>query len=639
MKKNILSIFCLILMSTSSCNYLDMVPEKDIETIESTFERRGNVEQWWLGLYGKFHEIIGSVTYNPAYLGADEYIANQILYGRALHLGALHIAAGDQMSQEPYCQTWRAMYAIIRNCNIFLENIHLTYNLTEADRKWWIADVKALKAQIYFELMRNYGPICLVDKATSVDLPIEDYQLPRQPVDVCFKHIVDLLDEAAPNIPMHKDRIYSYAHTISLEGLYALKAKVLLYAASPLYNGNIDYSDFKNKNGESLFNSKYDHNKWLLAAEAADKAVRICESGDRKLYKSDGSKKTNLLNKMADIEFSVFSNFDNPEFLLEAKLAPHFYSYILPRLENSEHLNAQASGSLSPSMKMVEMYYTVNGLPIDSDNSWSYPHRYAIGLESSYVYEGVVALNTESVNLHKQREPRFYASIAGDRMYFQRGTNNMNTDYNLLVKAHKGEEPWGTTKDIITTTENQNITGYWLKKLLSSKIPTKFYMDQLVKNETIAIIRLAELFLMQSEAWNEYLEVPDERVYAPINKVRERAGIPSVKESWTNYSNQPDKINTRIGMRDIIRHEYNVELAFEGHRYWNIRRWWIAHEVMNKEQNCWNILGTNFQSFYNNGGVPTYKINCHKFISPRDYLAPIKAEQILISGMKQNPNW
>lgn len=627
-------------MSISSCNYLDMVPEKDIETIETIFERRKNVEQWWLALYGRFHTIISSINLNVAYVGADEYIASQILYEKNLGFGGLAVASGQQMSQEPYCSVWKEMYMIIRDCNVFIENIHRAYDLPESERTWWTADVKALKAQIYFELMRHYGPIILVNKSMPVDLPVEEYQFPRQPVDVCFKHIVDLLDEAAPNIPMHKDRTYAYGHTISLEGLYALKAKVLLYAASPLFNGNIFYSDFVNKNGEHLFSSTRDRNKWLLAAEAADKAVEICARGDRKLYKSEGNKKTTLLNKMSDIEFSVYSSFDNPEFLIEAKIWSGISIILLPRLENDDmHFNSLAWGCLSPSMKMVEMYYTVNGLPIDYDNTWSYSNRHKIGVENSIQYEDVLPLNTEVVNLHLQREPRFYASIAGDRMYYQRGISTMETNYNLLVKAHKGEEPWGTGYDIISSTAKQNITGYWLKKFLSSKIPTKGYEGHLTKKETMPIIRLAELFLMQSEAWNEYLDIPDNRVYDPINKVRERAGIPPVKESWKNYSNVPDKPENKEGMREIIRQEYDIELAFEGHRYWNIRRWLTAHESMNQKQYCWNVLGTNFQSFYNYENGPGYEINKYKFIAPRDYFAPIKAEQILISGMRQNPQW
>lgn len=101
---------------------------------------------------------------------------------------------------------------------------------------------------------------------------------------------------------MHNQRLSNYGHTFCLEALYALKAKVLLYAASPLFNGNAFYSDFTNKNGELLFNSSYDRNKWLLAAEAADKAAEICAEGDRILTSGQSTKKTELLNYMYDIE-------------------------------------------------------------------------------------------------------------------------------------------------------------------------------------------------------------------------------------------------------------------------------------------------------------------------------------------------
>lgn len=640
MKKYILLIACLASISLSGCNYLNMVPEKDIATIESAFEQRTTVEKYWQSLYGDFYSIIGSPLANPAFVGADEYIASQVMYHKDQQLNGLLIAAGQQMSQEPYCPMWGRMYQIIRNCNIFLENIHRTYNLTEEDRNWWVADVKTLKAHIYFTLMRHYGPIIMPDNAVPVDLPIEDYQLPRQPVDVCFKHIISLLDEAAPDIPMHQDRLTAYAFTMSLEGLYALKAKVLLYQASPLFNGNIFYADFVNRDGVHLFNQNYDKEKWHAAALAADKAVEICKLGDRKLNYGDGGKKTLLLNNMANIESSINSVFNNPEFLLEAKMPILFYLYLLPRLEGDDaHFYSPAFGCLSPSMKMVEMYYSANGVPIKDDVTWGYPNRHRIGSESGFAYEEVVALNESVVNLHLQREPRFYASIAGDGMYFQRGINTSTKNNNLLVRPYKGEKPWGTVEDIITSNTRQNITGYWLKKLLYSNVPTRDYVTFMTKFETTAIIRLAELYLMQSEAWNEWLDAPNEKVYDPINLVRKRAGIPTVRDSWENYTAQSGKVNTKEGMREIIRDEYNVELAFEGHRYWNIRRWMIAHEEMNEKQKCWNILGTNATSFYNNNEGPNYEIDKYKFIAPRDYFAPIKAEQILISGMRQNPQW
>ncbi len=640
MKKYLLSILCTILL-LSGCNYLDMVPEKDIETIESIFEQRSKVEQWWGALYSDLNRSFAGYKENIAYTGADEFVTCQALHNAAsyLTLDGLKVADGQQMSQDPYGAIWNRMYITIRRCNILLENIDKTYNISDEDREWWRADSKVLKAFIYFELIRHYGPICLVPQNMPVDLDVKDYQLPRQPVDTCFKEVLRLLDEAKDHIPTYNQRSEIYGHTFCLEALYALKAKVLLYAASPLFNGNVFYSNFKNKNGELLFSATYDRNKWLLAAEAADEAAKICAEGGRSLYSGQTSKKTKLLNTMSDIEASVYSRFSNQEFLLEWKYQDQLYIYTLPRLIGDDiNYDASAMGCLSPSMKMVEMYYTVNGLPIESDMTWNYSNRYKLGFESSRTYEDVIALNSTIVNLHLAREPRFYACIAGDRMYWQRGTNAENIDFNLLVEAHKDEEPWGTQADFIISNDWQNINGYWLKKHLFSWLPTKNYGSGL-KNESAPIIRLAEVYLMQAEAWNEYLDQPDNRVYDPLDKVRERAGILPVREAWRTYSNNPGKVDSKVGMRDIIHQEYNIELAFEGHRYWNIRRWLKAQQVMNEKQYGWNILGTSAQTFYNNEEGPIVVWSNNKFVAPRDYFDPFNAEEILISGMKQNPGW
>ena len=640
MKKYLLSILCGILL-LPGCNYLDMVPEKDIETIESLFEQRTKVENWWKGLYSELNRIFADFRVNTAYLGADEFVTCQALYNSTLYnLDGLKIADGLQMSQNPNGSIWYRMYVVIRNCNIFLENVDHTYNMSEEDRNWWKADVKAVKAYVYFELVRRYGPICLIPQNMPVDLPVKDYQLPRQHVDTCFKEIINLLDESMEYVPKHSQRISNYGHTFSLEAVYALKAKVLLYAASPLFNGNAFYSDFKNKDGELLFNSTYDRNKWLLAAEAADKAAEMCEEGGRALISGTTVKKTDLLNKMSDIETMTFSRFTNSEYLLEWKYPSTFHQFFLPRLVgDDDNFDSQALGCLSPSMKMVEMYYTSNGLPIDADITWSYNNRYKLGSESSPVYEGVIPMNTDVVNLHLRREPRFYASIAGDRMYWQRGTNTADKDYNLLVRAHKGEEPWGTQYDFIVSNSWQNINGYWLKKHLFSWYNTLGYSNNLQGNETAAIIRLAEVYLMQAEAWNEYLDQPDSRVYDPLDKVRERAGILPVREAWGNYSNNPTKVTTKVGMRDIIHQEYGIEFAFEGHRYWDLRRWLTAHQTMNEKQYGWNVIGTTDQAFYNYETGPVVVWSSNKFIAPRDYLDPFDAEEILISGMVQNPGW
>ena len=241
---------------------------------------------------------------------------------------------------------------------------------------------------------------------------------------------------------------------IRRESALALKAKVLVYEASPFYNGNKAYTNFTNKKGEQLFPTEYDAEKWRKAAEACDVAVRECEASGYKLVSGSTEKRTTLLNTMTDIENSVLApNFESSEGLIYAKFLNTYmywesklYTYILPRFQSTDfaNYNANCYGSLSPTIKMVEMYYTDRGLPIDEDPNWDYTSRYR-GMNRELdvsTYQGVIPENTQVLNLHLRREPRFYANIAADRTYWQRGPQQVNawdTDYNLVVNARQGE--------------------------------------------------------------------------------------------------------------------------------------------------------------------------------------------------------
>lgn len=115
--------------------------------------------------------------------------------------------------------------------------------MPDNEKALWVAELKALKAQLYFELMRRYGPIILVPENIEVNSDIEIMQQPRSPIDTCVNTIVRLLDEAMKVLPpfMQKDQSRWTYH--SLESAATLKAQVLLYAASPLFNGNPAYTN------------------------------------------------------------------------------------------------------------------------------------------------------------------------------------------------------------------------------------------------------------------------------------------------------------------------------------------------------------------------------------------------------------
>ena len=644
--------FCMLFYG---CNYLDQVPENDIETEESIFEKKSQAEEGLQTGRVFVSAHLTSLMKDPSRVGTDEVVGGD--YVRNLYVGrnigewnGFFIADGLQMSQEPYGNVWKKndFYAGIRYCNIFLEKLKGTYNLEESDYLMWIAEVKALKAHYYFELMRRYGPIILVPQNIEVNEPSDVMRQSRAPIDSVVNAIVNLLDEAMMHLPPMNEKDFSRQAFHNKESAATLKALTLFYAASPLFNGEYTaYAGFKNKRGDLLF-PVYDKEKvkqrWKRAADAIDEALEICLRNGKSLISGNTEYPTRLLQTMADIENSTQArNFINEEaiFMLHTdfNLGSHWSMYTLPFVNSNDmqYYNPYVRSGIAPSMKMVEMYYTEHGLPISADIFWNYSDRYQLGKETNPEYRNVVSMNTTTVlNLHLRREPRFYAHIAADRCYWQRGSNI--TD-DMIVKAYRGER-YGTKAQTISEITPQNLTGYYMKKWTYSNVSNKNYHTVFQQEEGIIIMRLAELYLMKAEAWNEFLDVPDEtHVYGPLNEVRRRAGILDVETAWMNYSKTPSKVRTKVGMREIIQQEWNIEFAFEGRRFWNLRRWLKAADELNELQYGWNILGQDARQFYNNYERPVVVWNKRGFIAPRDYLFPLRAEEVLISGCCQNPGW
>ena len=640
MKKYVILTIAVVASCLTACkDYLDQVPENDIETFETIFERRSTADVWFTqSTLDMANNFVGFFT--PGVIGADEFVTGD--YERSLGSKMLNIPDGLQLSQKPIGDVWGSTYYSLRLLNTFIQRIVDVYDMTEAEKINWRAEAMAVKAFYYFELVKRYGPIVLVPTNIDVNVDLQKMQVPRSHVDTCFNEIVRLLDEAIPDLYYSKEREASHKLFPSKEGAMALKAKVLLYQASPLFNGNDFYVNFKGKDGEPLFNTKYDPEKWKRAAEAADEVVALCESLGYKLITGDQDKATNLLNDMRDIELSIWEReYDGVEAVFMTGFQGaliNSFPYLLPNFpEGYPEKESSARGTFGPSMKMVESFYTKNGLPLNMDKEWPYANRYKMGREVDNTYQGVVALNEDVLNLHLRREPRFYAHIAADRCYWQRGPV---ASKNLEVQAYRGEA-FGLHESYLDASTRQNICGYYVKKYTRTEVQTSNYRSNsaVLGDCRWPVIRLAELYLMQAEAWNEYLNKPDDRVYEPLNKVRRRAGIPDVQDAWKKFSTHPQQVENQAGMREIIRQEKTVEFAFEGHRFWDLRRWKTAHLELNDKILGWNVLGDNARTFYNNYEGPVVVWSKVKFISPRDYLFPIKAEEVMISGYVQNPGW
>lgn len=655
MKRLFLSVFLIPLFFLSACDsWLDIVPEEDMTTLDTEFETREEAENWLRSCYVFLQDPLTSIMENEAFFGADEFVAGDyvrtITYYNSQKpvFTGLQIGSGMQNSLDPYNDRWSNKessggsiigrsdyYTAINLCNIFIDKIDQVYNFEDADKRERKGEVMALKAYYYFELVRRYGPIILVPENIDPNVDVQSMKIPRSHVDTCFNAIVKLCDEAVSMLRPLNEKESSRRAYFSKESALALKARALAYQASDLFNGNPDYRDFKNKNGEPLFSATKDVEKWRRAAQAAAEAIEMCLTSGKKLVDNQ-SGTSDLLTHMKNIEAATTTfNFQSEEALLMIKpygTNGEFFSYTLPRTKTGEtYLQGTC---ISPSMKMVEMFYTDNGLPIDQDPTYGGGNPYQLVKVTDPKYTDVVVMEEDIPYLHTRREPRFYADIAADRTYWQLG---LTTKQLYKLEVYQGEE-FGLTETRLNSLVRQNLTGYFLKKWMYSSCSLHNYSSDLKSRGTrpFPVIRLAELYLLAAEAYNEIGDL--ENAYKYLNVVRKRAGIPDVEVSWAKAKDK-DKVKNTAGLREIIRQEWNIEFAFEGMRFWNLRRWKTAHLDLNDKLYGWVVTGKDAKSFYNDGKGPVVVSSKNKFVAPRDYFWPIQSEEVMISGCVQNPGW
>ncbi len=286
---------------------------------------------------------------------------------------------------------------------------------------------------------------------------------------------------------------------------------------------------------------------------------------------------------------------------------------IVRGLDPSAKSNATPRGNLAPPLKIVELFYSDNGVPITEDKQWNYSKRFelkkATANDRYNIKEGYI---TAALNFN--REPRFYASLGFDGgIWYGQGRFDDNDTWH--VEAKKLQAQSGATED------SYSVTGYWPKKLINIKnvMTTSNYT---IERYPWPVIRLADLYLLYAEALNE-AEGPGPEVYKWLNLVRERAGLQSVEDSWTNYSIYSDKYKTKEGLREIIHRERTVELMFEGQRYWDLRRWKEALTELNKPITGWDIEQETEEGYYREN------VLYRQLFRSRDYFWPVKENELL----------
>lgn len=637
----IVVVFALVAIIASCDDYLNIIPD-NTPTIDHAFKNRHEAEKY---LYGCFSFLPNHAdpTSNPALFGGDEvwYIDPANIVSPLLW----NIAKGNQGTNSPLADYWasiqdgsnlqggKALFTALSDCNIFLENIDKPFDLDKSERDWWVSEVLFLKAYYHYYLFRMYGPIPLIRENLPISSTTEEVRRFREPVDDVVEYIVELLDQSLENLPEEILDVTSDMGRPTKATALALKAQVLTLAASPLFNGNTDYASVVDKKGRQLFPQEYRPEKWQRAAAALKEAIDAAHEAGHELFDFSETTFARDLNAPTilamQVRGAVTERWNKEIIWGESNFNPDALQRVCFPAWNPNHNSGGIGKSYAPTLQVVEQFYTSNGVPIEEDRDWEGVDPMGIRTGDAshkfYIKEGY-----QTVNLHFNREARFYGSVTFDGGTFY-GNGRISTDDNMWHTPMRGADPGGG----VAPTERYSSTGYLCKKLVHylSSVP-EANSNITTYRYAFPIIRLADLYLMYAEALNEVKSSPDEEVYEYVDLVRARTGLKGVVESWQDHSNVPDKPASKEGMREIIRRERLNELAFEGSRFWDLRRWKLSEEYMNRPIRGLNIRGENPADFYQVREIyrPTF--------GKKDYLWPIRLRVLLKNtNLVQNLGW
>lgn len=457
---------------------------------------------------------------------------------------------------------WDRYFAGIAKCCTLLENSnHINLDISRLDPakrveyennlkdiRMWRAEAHFLRAYFNFELLKRYGPIPIIKSTLDINKDYSD--TPRPTMKEVVEFIANDCDMAADSLELTPWRNMNDAFGRATKGAaLALKSRLLLYAASPLY---VDFGDIDEANKPS------DATLWKAAADAAKAVINLNQY------------------ELAPAYDDLFKNdFQNKEYIFVRRY---------PSNSDFEKSNFPVSyggkGGTNPSQNLIDDYEMLDGTAFD----WSDPVKAAHPFEN--------------------RDERLLATVL------------MN---GVLFKGKRiATYPGGADA---MPNPNATKTGYYLRKFLNENVNIQTGGGS--DGHVVPLFRLAEIYLNYAEALNEYDPTnPDIAVY--LNKIRERVSLPDVPSGLTQEQ-----------MRTLIHHERRVELAFEEHRFWDVRRWKVASSTLGAPVKGVKITQDDAGNFtYSPVQVE------QRVFQPKMYWYPIPQSEVLkLHHWEQNKGW
>lgn len=457
---------------------------------------------------------------------------------------------------------WDRYFAGIAKCCTLLENSnHINLDISRLDPakrveyennlkdiRMWRAEAHFLRAYFNFELLKRYGPIPIIKSTLDINKDYSD--TPRPTMKEVVEFIANDCDIAADSLELTPWRNMNDAFGRATKGAaLALKSRLLLYAASPLY---VDFGDVDEANKPS------DATLWKAAADAAKAVIDLNQYA------------------LAPAYDDLFKNdFQNKEYIFVRRY---------PSNSDFEKSNFPVSyggkGGTNPSQNLIDDYEMLDGTAFD----WSDPVKAAHPFEN--------------------RDERLLATVLMNGVLFK----------GKRVATYPGGAD-------AMPNPNATKTGYYLRKFLNENVNIQTGGGS--DGHVVPLFRLAEIYLNYAEALNEYDPTnPDIAVY--LNKIRERVSLPDVPSGLTQEQ-----------MRTLIHHERRVELAFEEHRFWDVRRWKVASSTLGAPVKGVKITQDDAGNFtYSPVQVE------QRVFQPKMYWYPIPQSEVLkLHHWEQNKGW
>lgn len=546
----------LVLSQACKKNYLGVSDQLTNEiTLETVFSNPGLTRQFYTNIFSGITNS-SNMIFDPNYTidGLDNPwagLSDELKIGQ----GALNnqVLNGYNSANAPY-HRWTILYQLIRQANIFMDmakelpigdNTNLNAPISAAEMTQMKSVARFFRAYYHYLLFEQYGPIPIADKVSDPSSQSLDFA--RNSVDEVVNFIKSELEAAAPGLEdvstLPNTRVVP-TKAVAL----AVKAKLMVYAASPLYNGGYQEAlQITNPDGKKIFPAA-DPSKWTSAKSAVEEFINFA-NGKYSLYKrfkADGSYDPDLSL------YQLFFDVDNNKEVIWASSVNDWGNVGSDGTERRITPRTVFGGfsSIGVLQELVDAFFMIDGKSIKESPLYSEDKFSVAGDDLSGRTE------PGTYYMYVNREPRFYQTV-----FYQGRKWHIN---NQVIKFHAG-----SGNDQSST--NNSYVGNLLYKRAARNVLNSGNNPRIQYRPAI-IFRLADFYLLYAEALNE-VNPADPKILEYIDMVRERAGIPKLSVL------KPGILGNKELLREAIIAERRVELCTEGQRYFDVRRWMIAERL------------------------------------------------------------